>query len=123
MYITLIAKRKEYNGKAWYVYNTYRRKTWYNVSFNKDVPLPQIYQIGKTNILRAFIDLQSPDQFDIKDVNGHKTIYVNSHFDIPDDQIKRLKLEELTKYNEYKEKQEREKWSFLRNDDDIDIPF
>ena len=117
MILSIICKKRETDGNKWTNYSVNQKGIWYNVKFVKDCAPPQIHAID-TNILRAFINLNNPQKFDIAtDKDNRKTLFVEGYALISEPQLTELIAKERAKIEEYRKSREAEKMDFLEPDE------
>lgn len=121
MILTLIAKKREQDGKKWTNFSFVKNEKWYAVKFVKDCAPPQIYEVAD-GIKRAFIELTKENKFDI--VEGEKAvIFVEDYKQLSAEALTAAGNAEKKKIETYRQKREQDRINFLLPADDTELPF
>ena len=121
MLLTLIAKKREHEGKKWINFSLIKNEKWYSVKFVKDCIPPKVYGVAE-GVGRAFVELTEKHKFDITD-GERATIFVEQYDDLSAEALKAEIEKEKNKIENYREKREKSKMSFLTPVNDIELPF
>lgn len=117
MILSLIAKQRVTETNKWWNFSTLRKGVWYDVKFVHDAAPPKVYDIDKPNkVMRAYVSV-TPEQCDIADKNGRKTIFVNDYSTLSADDMKPYVEADRARIAEFREKRNKEKMNFF--DDNV----
>lgn len=125
MIVKLIVKKRETkDGRKFNSFLTNKGGKWYAVKFVKDCESPQIITIDG-NVRRAWIDLMSGDEFNIKTNAPGKvmTIFVESYSSVSDETLSHCVEAEKKEIAAYREAQEKARRDFLIPENEQDLPF
>ena len=121
MILTLIAKKREYDGKKWTNFSFVKNEKWYSVKFVKDCAPPQAYEVAD-GVKRAFIELTKENKFDIKEGES-AVIFVENYNELSAEALTAAANAETKKIEKYREKREQDRINFLLPSDDTELPF
>lgn len=121
MILTLIAKKKEQDGKKWTNYLFVKNEKWYSVKFVKDCAPPQTYEVAD-GIKRAFIELTKKNKFDIKE-GERAVVFVENYNELSAEALTAAVNAEKKKIEKFRQKREQDRINFLLPSDDTEIPF
>ncbi len=121
MILTLIAKKREFEGKKWINFTYLKGDKWYNIKFVKNCVPPKAHAVTE-GVGRAFIELTETNKFDI--VEGEKAVIFVEDFNELNAEALKTEIEnERKKIEAYREKRERSKMNFLTPVNDTELPF
>ena len=109
MILTLIAKKREHEGKKWINFSFVKDKKWYNVKFVKNCIPPKAHAVTE-GVGRAFIELTEANKFDIVE-SDNAVIFVEDYTELSAEALKA----EIEK--------EKNKMNFLMPIKDEELPF
>lgn len=121
MILTLIAKKREQDGKKWTNFSFVKNEKWYSVKFVKDCAPPQVYEVAD-GVKRAFIELTKENKFDIVE-GGRAVIFVENYNELSAEALTAAVNAEKKKIETYRQKREQDRINFLLPSDDTEIPF
>lgn len=121
MILTLIAKKREQEGKKWTNFLFVKNEKWYSVKFVKDCAPPQVYEVAD-GVKRAFIELTEENKFDI--VEGERAvIFIENYKKLSAEALTAAGNAEKKKIETYRQKREQDRINFLLPSDDTELPF
>ena len=122
MILTLIAKKREHEGKKWINFSFVKDKKWYNVKFVKNCIPPKAHAVTE-GVGRAFIELTEANKFDIVEKEQQLIIFIEDFNELNTEALKAEIENERKKIEAYREKKERNKMNFLMPIKDEELPF
>ena len=120
MILTLIAKKREHDGKKWTNFLFVKNKKWYSVKFVKDCAPPQTYEVAD-GIKRAFIELTQENKFDIKE-GERAVVFVENYNELSAEALAEAVNIEKKKIETYRQKREQARIDFLIPTEE-ELPF
>ena len=121
MILTLIAKKREHEGKKWINFSLIKNEKWYNVKFVKNCIPPKAHTVTE-GVGRAFIELTETNKFDIVE-KEQSVIFIEDFNELNTEALKAEIENERKKIEAYREKRERSKMNFLMPIKDEELPF